>query len=414
LLPKERLTMIRDVDETLRNLLSAEMGKIPGCAITEKDQITFAAPVEAEEITGGAARVNLYLHDVRENRALRETGFRLTRKPGDSAVGVRQAPVSLDLSYLVTAYTGDDSAGEHRLLSDVLGVLLRSQDVPQEYLNGLLSDQGLALAVAQPDGPGAVDPPALWRALGGRMRTALTLVVTAEYNPYETRWTKVVRELVVAVGVGTPPQGPLPPFDLSSIRVSAAGIVLDQATEQPLPGVVVTADGWDKETMTDGRGFFSLLNLPPGPRTLRFRRMGRHGAEMPTVVPPAGRPELLEPCVVTLRTLGDADLAVETAARAADQLSAPGLAEAGRVYHASLSGVLRREDGRPAAYVAVRVGGKQTMTDGEGVYCFFDLPPGAHTVSADLTGLAKPSKVTAVKPEEEKPPKKEKQPASTQ
>jgi hypothetical protein len=405
--------MIRDVDETLQNLLSAELGKIPGCVVTEKDQITFASPVEAEEVKGSAPRVNLYLHDVRENRALREAGFRLTRKPGDNTVGVRQAPVNLNLSYLVTAYTGSDASGEHRLLSDVLAVFLRSQDVPAPYLSPVFSDQGLALAVAQPDGPGASDPPALWRALGGRMRTALNLVVTAEYNPYETRWTKVVRELVVGMGVGTPPHGPLRPFDLSSIRVSAAGIVLDQAAEVPLPGVIVTADGWNEEAMTDARGFFSLLNLPTGPRTLRFRRAGRHGAEIETVVPPAGRPELLEPCVVTLRALGDADLAVETAARVANRLSGPGWAEAGRVYHASLSGVLRREDGRPAAYITVRAGGKQTVTDSEGVYCFFDLPPGAHTVNADLTGLAEPSKVTAVKPEEEKSPKKEKQPAST-
>lgn len=393
--------MIRDVDETLQNLLSAELGKIPGCVVTGPEQITFDPPVAAEETTSGPPRVNLYLHDVRENRALRETGFRLTRKPGDSTVGIRQAPLNLDLSYLVTAFTGGDAAGEHRLLSDVLSVLLRSQDVPSEYLSGILVDEGLALAVAQPDGVGAADPPALWQALGGRMRTALHLVVTAQYNPYETRWTKVVRELVVAVGVGTPPHGPLRPFDMSSVRVSAAGIVLDQVAETPLRGVIVTADGWDEEAATDERGFFSLLNLPPGPRTLCFRRAGWQSGEIAIVVPPAGKPEKLEPCVVSLRALGDTELAAETAARTAGFLNAPGLAEAGRVYHASLSGVLRRENGLPAAYVTVRAGGKQTTTDGEGVYCFFDLPSGTHTVSADLPGLEETLT--------EKPSKKEKQ-----
>ena len=316
----------------------------------------------------------------------------------------------------MTAYAGDDSAAEHRLLSDALTVLLRFADVPPEYLTGALEDQGITVSVAQPEHAASADPPALWQALGGRMRTALSVVVTAQYNPYETKWTRVVRELTVGVGVGTPPHGPLRPLDLSSTRVGAAGVVLDQAEDHPLLGVTVSADGWDDTATTDARGFFYLLNLPPGPRTLRFRRAGYHPQEAQTVVPPVGHPEDLEACVVALRSLDDAERAEEAAAAVAAALNAPGMAEPGRVYHASLSGLLRREDGRPAAYVPVRAGGKQTTTDADGVYCFLDLPPGAHQVEVDWPGergrvlLAAPRLDAngAAKPDEARDAKKEK------
>ena len=379
--------MIRDVDETLAALLSAELGMIPGCGITDRSQIIFDPPAAADGSAADAVRLNLYLHDVRENRSVRESGLRLTRKPGEDAVGVRRAPVNLDLSYLVTAHAGGDAAGEHRLLSEALAVLLRSQDVPREYLRGVLEEQGVMLTVAQPDHLANADPPALWQALGGRMRTALSLVVTAQFNPYETRWTKVVREMVIGVGQGTPPHGPQRPLDVSSIRVSAAGVVLDQGAETPLPGARVTVEGCPGEATTDVRGFFSLLNLPPGPQTLRVRCAGYQGREMEVVTPPPGHPEQLDPCVITLHPLGDGERALETATRAAAARSLPGVADAGRLYHASLSGLLRREDGLPAAYVTVQAGGKRTTTDADGVYCFLDLPPGPHTVTADLPGV---------------------------
>ena len=378
--------MIRDVDESLRSMLSAEMCKIPGSPITEKNQITFEAPSVAETVSGEQLRLNLHLHDVCENNTLRESGFRLTRKPGEDTVGVRRAPINLNFSYLLTACARNDAAAEHRLLSDALGVLLRCGAVPTEYLSGELQEQGMTLAVAQPDAQGGANPSALWQALGVPMRTALRLVATAEYNPFETRWTKVVRELVVGIGIGTPPHGPERPLDLSSIRVSAAGVVLDQADERLLAGVVVSAEDWEACATTDGRGFFSLLNLPPGPRVLHFHCTGYHPQGCRTTIPSQGHTDQLEPCIIALHRLSDADLVAETTRRVTDSKNETALAEGSRVYHASLSGLLRLEDGRPASYVLVHAGGKQTTTDAEGVYCFFDLPPGPHTVIADLPG----------------------------
>lgn len=384
-------SMIQDVDETLSALLSAELSTIPGCGITGKSQITFDSPSVAEGLLPDSPRLNLYLYDVRENHSARESGLRLTRKPGEDAVGVRRAPINLDLSYLVTAYSGSDAALEHRLLSDALAVLLRSQDIPREFLRGVLEEQGATLAVAQPDHLASADPPALWQALGGRMRPALSLVITAQFNPYETRWTRVVREMVIGVGLGTPPHGPQRPLDLSSIRVGAAGVVLDQVSETPLVGALVSMEGRAGEAATDVRGFFSLLNLPPGPQTLRISRAGYRSQEAKIVAPAPGHPEQLEPCIIALQPVGDEERALETATQWAAAGGRTGIADEGRLFHASLSGVLRRADGRPAAHVSVEAGGKRTTTDADGIYCFLDLPPGPHTVVSGLPGAAKKS-----------------------
>ena len=381
--------MIQDVDQSLWRLLADELPKVPGCAVKDGDQITFDTPAVAEAAEKPKVRVNLYLHDLRENLAQRDMSFHLTRRPGEDTVGVKRAPVRLDLSYLVTCHAADDAAQEHRLLADVLGVLLRNPAVPENFLAGVLEGRGpnaLPLSIAQPDHTLYADPPALWQSLGGKLRPALSLLTTASFDPFETRWTRVVREAIIGLGLGTPPDGPRRPLDMTEIRVSAAGVVTDGAGETPLANVAVSVDGRDETALTDERGFFSILNLPPGPHTLKFRKRGYQGQEARSVAPPPGQPNQLQPAVVALLALGDGERAQEAAALADEAANAPALVEMGRVYRVSLSGTLRHADGRPAAFVPVRVGRQHTTTDADGVYCFFDLPPGDHTVVADVPG----------------------------
>jgi len=173
---------------------------------------------------------------------------------------------------------------------------------------------------------------------------------------------------------------------MSEVRVSAAGVVTDGDGERPLVGVAVSVDNRDETALTDERGFFSILNLPPGPHILRFRKRGYRSQEARSVAPPPGQPNQLEPAVVALHTLDDTERAKEEAALATEAANAPGLVEMGRTYRVSLSGTLRHADGRPAAFVPVRVGRQHTTTDAEGVYCFFELPPGEHAVIADVPG----------------------------
>ena len=417
--------MIEDVDATLRSLLAGELARVPGSLVRAPEQITFDVPGasdagrengadsgRAKSKAGGkeesedggqdggkenpSATVNLYLHDVRENLALRDETFRRVRSPGDAqAVGLRPAPVRLDLAYLVTTHVPDtrnaaarDTAGEHRLLSEVLRVLLRHAHVPDIYLRGLLAGQGaLPLSVAQPDAPSYREPSALWQSLGGTLRPALGLVATMSFDPFETRWTRVVREAVLGVGQGVSASGPVRSLDISGVRVSAAGVAIDARSEQPLKGALICATPGDAQTRADEKGFFALLNLPPGRYTLRCTQRGYAESTVVVSAPVMGRPDLLEPHVVALEPLSDRARAQEAAVLAAQARSAPALIEAARVYSTSLSGTLRLPDSRAAAFVPLRLGQAQTTTDADGVYYFLNVPPGPHRIMADIPGV---------------------------
>lgn len=381
--------MIQDLDTTLTRLLAAELERIPGCPVRDPEQITFDSPVIAEQAQDGEARVNLYLCDVRENREMRDEGFR--RKPmnqSEQTVGVQRPPARINLSYLVTAHAGNEPSLEHRLLSHVLGVLLRFEAVPPERLAGVLEglgSNGVLLSVAQPDQ--LADPASLWQALGGKMRPALVLIATAPFDAYQTQWTKVAREAVLALGQGSLGQDAGRPIGISRVQASVAGIVLDQETEQPRPGVAVCADGYPGTTQTNETGFFCLLNLAPGEHTLRFQLRGYRPLEQKVTVQPSGRLEEIEPIVIALRTMNDDEVAEETAALANTARNAPQLVEAGRSYQATLTGTLRTPTGEPAAFMPVRVGEQRTATDANGVYTFFGLPPGDHSVIAEVPGV---------------------------
>ena len=382
--------MIHDVDETIRRLLAGELSKGPDTLVSAPSQITFTGPGSSDAPSSGGATVNLYLHDVRENLALRDDSYAIVRRNADFSAGRKRAPIRLDLSYLITTHVNGDFAAEHRLLSDVLGVLLRNPAIPEQYQTGSLSAAGpnaLPISVAQPDHVANADPATLWQALGGRLRPTLSLVVTATFDPFDTKWTRVVREAIVGLGQGVPPHGPQRPLDVTGVRVSAAGVVTDRQGRNAVEGVTVSAEGHQVRGITDDRGFFCLLNLPAGPHTLEFRKKGFQPQTVRVVAPPAGRSDSLEPVIVALEPLSDTDRAAEFVRNAGDSADALAVSEHGRVSRVSLSGTLRFADGRPAAYITVRTGDRMAITDADGVYCFYDLPVGEHQVLADVPGI---------------------------
>lgn len=327
----------------------------------------------------------------------------------------------LNLSYLVTAHygNGSDTRAEHELLSDVLAVFLRNPTAPAKYRAGdLAEDDGevLPLSIAQPDHLALDDPAGLWSALGGRLRPTLGLLVIAPFDPFETKWVRVVREAVLGIGQGTPDRGgPLRPLDIRSVRVSVAGVVTTADGQHPLEGVRVGmvqpqppgtngaiseaiapfVPGEPTWTVTDGQGFYAFMNLPAGPQRLRFEKRGYVTHEQSFIAPPLGRPDRLETLVIALSPLDDAASAAQHAAHQKAVRNDPrhgALIETERSQRVTLSGVLRYPDGRPAAYVPVQFGSRRTATDAEGFYCFFDLSDaeagaGSHALVADVPGV---------------------------
>lgn len=118
-------TAIGMVSESLRNLLVGEMTLSPAV------NVTILAPDEG----GGERRVNLFLYKVQEHPFLRNLDWQV--KPG-SPERLVPPPLSLTLSYLMTAYaTNDPQTGNttaHEILGEAMRVFYENPILPKDYL----------------------------------------------------------------------------------------------------------------------------------------------------------------------------------------------------------------------------------------------------------------------------------------
>lgn len=172
--------MFQDLDETLKELL---IQKVPiDIAVTD---IQFDRPnQEWEGKLGTKPTINLFLHDIRENLALRNNERYLSR---NGTMGTETvAPFRMDLTYLITAWA-KEVADEHRLLGNIIKTLVSYPTLPDEVLKGEMLNQSLPLRtwVALPDEtPKSWD---FWGANEWRLKAGISYRVTVavETTPVE-------------------------------------------------------------------------------------------------------------------------------------------------------------------------------------------------------------------------------------
>ncbi|WP_158849511.1 DUF4255 domain-containing protein [Saccharothrix deserti] len=219
--------MIHEVDEGLRRLLAA--GGVPGGG----GELAFDPPTTEWVARRNAPTVNVFLYDIREDLTRRSSGS-VSVRDDDELVGHRRPPRWFRLSYLVTAWT-NRSQDEHRLLSQALACLAAANRLRSAWLTGSLAEVGLTVGVESggsvSEGRAATD---VWSALGGELRPAINVVVTA------------------------PVVGPVTPAD-----PAADGLVLIGPTEG---GRRLRYDGAD-----GGSGGFSAPRTRPLPEDRRRR-----------------------------------------------------------------------------------------------------------------------------------------------
>jgi hypothetical protein len=144
---------------------------------------------------------------VRENLELRSTDWLLERAVDGSAT-VHAPPVRVDCSYLITAWSGEESAkraqAEHKLLGEVLLVLVRHPTLPAAVLQGALASANAPSPTTALQ-PGRLQSMAeFWQALGGKPKAALNYTVTIPVIPTApTEAGPPVREKVVRLRQGT-------------------------------------------------------------------------------------------------------------------------------------------------------------------------------------------------------------------
>jgi hypothetical protein len=188
--------MFQDLDATLTALLDSELPM-------ENVAVSFAAPDDQFPPSSvSLPAVAFFLYDVRENYDLRE-GHREVGRTDGGFVSSRP-PVRVSCSYLITAWASesapDPTADEHRLLGEVMKVLLRHRKIPESYLRGELVGQEPPLPAKIMTAAQLQSLGELWQAMGGRPKATLHYVVTVTVDVGKPISVPAVTEKVIELG----------------------------------------------------------------------------------------------------------------------------------------------------------------------------------------------------------------------
>jgi hypothetical protein len=194
--------MLQDLDATLAALLQAELS-------AQNVAISFAAPDDQFPPSGvSLPAISFFLYDVREDNDLRSTQWEFDQQPS-GLVTRKRPPVRVTCSYLITAWPSasapDPVQDEHRLLGEVLKVLLRHRVIPENYLSGELTGQEPALPARIIAEAHLQSLGELWQAMGGKPKATLNYAITISvdvFEPADVGQTVTERVITITQGVG--------------------------------------------------------------------------------------------------------------------------------------------------------------------------------------------------------------------
>jgi len=273
--------MFSDLDETIKAILVQAGGLDP-------TQIDVSFEIPNREWSGGIAKptLNCYLFDIRENRELRQSGMQVERNGTNGAPARRRAPLRLDLTYLITAWTRAVE-DEHRLLWHALRTLMRFATLPEQHLQGALKDHELPLhaKLAQADGV-LKSPGEFWTALENHLKPSLSYTITIAVD----RDTQPAGVPVLTAFVGL---RQLEVAGAPSNDVRLGGVARNQAGA-PIADAEVFVEGQGRPTLTDTAGRFTLRVPSAGAYTL-VARVGTTVARREVNVPAPDYTLTLEP-----------------------------------------------------------------------------------------------------------------------
>ncbi len=174
--------MLHDLDATLAALLDSELA-------VRNVTISFAAPDDQFPPSAvSLPAIAFFLYEVRENVDLRTNQWELDRQPNGMTTRKRP-PVRVDCSYLITAWPSESAPNpaqdEHRLLGEVMKVLLRHRRIPESYLRGELvgQDPTLPARIIPEDQLRSLGE--FWQAMGGKPKATLHYTVTLSVDVFE-------------------------------------------------------------------------------------------------------------------------------------------------------------------------------------------------------------------------------------
>ncbi len=278
--------MIDDLDKTIEELLKNELPELFGDNGGQSNgqvSISFATPDSNFAASrGNQPTINIFLYDIRENLELRTSEQTILERKSSSK-GIKTRPsAQIDFSYMITAWAGEKTDpppvfDEHRLLSDVMVVLLRHFIIPDDVLQGKLKGikplpRAFAIQAGRLQSLGE-----FWQALGGKPKAALNYTVTANVDVHKPKDVDLATEVRIGYQEKkTPGKG-----EEDQQQLSIVGRIIDDA-ETPAPissARVEIVDHSEQTIKTATDGYFQFTNLPDGKYTLKASLSGYDPSE---------------------------------------------------------------------------------------------------------------------------------------
>jgi hypothetical protein len=244
-------TLLADLDESLRALLKRELEPHGFGGVN----VAFEAPARSWSSTLSAPTVNLFLYDLRESAKGRSATW--VEQQEDALRRSVRPPLRLEVSYAVTAWTRTVE-DEHRLLSQVLGILYAFPTVPGDLLSGAL---GNGLHDTPPEtrvGQRAEGRPDFWGSIGGEYKASVdySVLVSCPSGTVLERGP-AVRSRTVRIDRTDAPGAP------PHVTHTCTGTVVG-ARGEPVPDAWVALPETGRVATTDARGAFVFQALAEG------------------------------------------------------------------------------------------------------------------------------------------------------
>jgi hypothetical protein len=253
--------MIADLDETLRQLLIAELPIKNG-----EVEVSFDQPKREWSSRLTRPTVNLFLYDLRENPVLRHHGLEqiANGRPPNNNAQLKRTPFRVDCFYMLTTWAAEPE-DEHRLMTRAMLALFRFPVLPEERLVGGMRHQPFEIQARLAVHDRLTNPAEVWASLDNEMRPSVPYLVTLALDPWTEVFGPIVRTLTFRLGqpVALPRQRRLGEIETEmtfiggTVRSKAAG-------HNPISGIDVAIKGTGLFDHTDERGRFTLGSMPAG------------------------------------------------------------------------------------------------------------------------------------------------------
>ena len=277
--------MIADLDETIRQLLIAELPVKNG-----EIEISFDQPKREWSARLSRPTLNFFLYDVRENAILRQHGWeRLSPPNGGNLAHLKRTPFRVDCFYMLTTWAAEPD-DEHRLLSRALMALFRFPVLPEDRLIGTLQNPPFEIQARLASHDKLTNPAEVWSSLDNELRPSVSYIITLALDPWQEVTGPVVRTLTFRTGQAgsLPRHAEILPGTGVDQMIYIGGTLRDKS-QKPLEGIDVAIKGTGLFTRTDADGQYTLGSLQPGEYTLvAWQPEGKPNEKKITVPPTDG------------------------------------------------------------------------------------------------------------------------------